>query len=104
MSSNFQTLPYQAEIAQRMTFGSEHRIPVTAEFYQTTNGYWVAWQADGLALVLPPNWPENEPADHVEGAENLFALCAFIESGEYETAMASDEECICDCGDIHHHH
>ncbi|XXQ67655.1 hypothetical protein ACKLNO_08480 [Neisseriaceae bacterium B1] len=104
-------LPYQPEIAQRMTLGTEERIPVTAEFYQTENGYWLAWLGDGTAFVLPPDLAETEPADKVEGAGNVEELLAMINSGEYAAMLefdGTDEEwehlTACGCGDEHHHH
>lgn len=99
------TLPYQAEIARRMEAAGEGRIRPDAEFYHTTNGYWIAWQQP-QAAVLPENLPEGEPCDWVEGAETLADLVEFIESGDYEALAyfeGSEEEwqehegCSCGC-------
>lgn len=105
------TLPYQRELAQRMTLGTENRIPVTAEFYETENGYWVAWLGNGNAFVLSPMQPENEPADQVEGAQLAAELLALIESGDYAAMLEFDgtEEQwqalnTCDCEDDTHQH
>lgn len=104
-------LPYQPEIAQRMTRGTDESIATTAEFYQTENGYWLAWLGDGCAFVLPPDLADDEPADRVEGADDLVELLAMIESGEYAAMLefeGTDEEweslTACACGDEHHHH
>lgn len=104
-------LPYQPEIAQRMIQDSNDIIPTTAQFYQTSNGYWLAWLGDGNAFVLAPELPENEPADKVEGADNLTELLDMIESGAYAQMLAFDGNdaewaalTSCTCCNEHHHH
>ena len=58
------------------------------------------------AAVLPPNLPDSEPCDWVEGIEDLAELVDLVESGEYEALLAADDEgghaheCGCGC---HHH-
>ena len=101
------TLPYQPEIAERMNAHSDDVIRQDAQFYHTQNGYWIAWQADlAAAAVLPPNLPDSEPCDWVEGIEDLAELVDLVESGEYEALLAADDdggyahECGCGC---HHH-
>lgn len=99
------TLPYQPEIAERMTAGTDETIRADAQFYQTANGYWIAWQ-DGCAAVLPPGQPENKPCDWVEGMDGLDELAAFIESGEYADMPefdGSDEEWAALCAHEHNH-
>ena len=101
------TLPYQPEIAKRMNAHSDDAIGEDAQFYCTQNGYWIAWQADSAtAAVLPPNLPDSEPCDRVEGIGELDELVDLVESGEYEALLAADDddghahECGCGC---HHH-
>ena len=101
------TLPYQPEIAERMNAHSDDVIRQDAQFYHTQNGYWIAWQADSAtAAVLPPNLPDSEPCDWVEGIEDLAELVDLVESGEYEALLVADDdggyahECGCGC---HHH-
>ena len=101
------TLPYQPEIAERMNAHAEYAIGQDAQFYRTQNGYWIAWQVDSAtAAVLPPNLPDSEPCDWVEGIEDLAELVDLVESGEYEALLAADDdggyahECGCGC---HHH-
>jgi len=82
------TLPYQPEIAERMNTHAEYAIGPAA------------------AAVLPPNLPDSEPCDWVEGIEDLAELVDLVESGEYEALLAADDdgghahECGCGC---HHH-
>lgn len=109
---NISLLPFQTEIATRMIVGTDEHIDNSAQFYQTTNHYWIAWQSNGMAAVLAPNTPESEPCDWVEGAESLEELITLIENGDYANMMTfdgSDEEWAkyhgCQCGhDEHHHH
>ena len=83
------TLPYQAHIAERMNIDTETPISSNAVFYQTENGYWIAWQPE-IAAVLPPDLPADEPCDWAEGAESLVDLVSLIESGDYEALLADD--------------
>ena len=101
------TLPYQPEIAERMNTHAEYAIGQDAQFYRTQNGYWIAWQADSAtAAVLPPNLPDSEPCDWVEGIEDLAELVDLVESGEYEVLLAADDDGghahECGCGCYHH--
>ncbi len=98
-----QSQPYQPEIAARMDFGEETKISSNAQFYQTANGYWIAWQPE-VAAVLPPDLPNSEPCDRVEGGDSLAELTSLIESGDYEALLAEDaahehkhEGCTCGC-------
>ena len=101
-------LPFQESIAERMLVGTEgESVHRDAQFVQSANGYWIAWQADSAtAAVLPPNLPDSEPCDWVEGIEDLAELVDLVESGEYEALLAADDdgghahECGCGC---HHH-
>ncbi|WP_051940354.1 hypothetical protein [Stenoxybacter acetivorans] len=77
-----QTFPFQTEIAIRMQANTDETIHPDAVFYQTSNGYWLAWY-DGIAAVLPPNTPPDVPCDRVEGAHDLAEVVSLIESGEY---------------------
>ncbi|MDK4688132.1 hypothetical protein [Kingella negevensis] len=99
-----ETLPYQAEIAARMNVSAETVVPEYAEFFETENGYWLAWY-DDTASVLPPDFPENEPCDVVEGADSLAELVSLIESGDYEALLAEsfddEHEHSCGCGCSH---
>ena len=96
------TIPYQPEIAERMNAHSDDAIGEDAQFYRTQNGYWIAWQADSAtAAVLPPNLPDSEPCDWVEGAESLAELVSLIESGDYEALLAEDSD---EHGQGHEHH
>lgn len=90
------TLPYQAHIAERMNIDTETPISSNAVFYQTENGYWIAWH-DDIAAVLPPYLTDNEPCDWVEGADSLVELVSLIESGDYEQLLEQED-------DAHEHH
>ncbi|MFD1243831.1 general secretion pathway protein GspG [Paralysiella testudinis] len=76
------TLPFQADIAARMQADTDETIHPQAVFYQTANGYWLAWH-NGIAAVLAPDTPPDIPCDWVEGAHDLAEIVALVESGEY---------------------
>lgn len=100
-------LPYQPDLALRMTLGTEERIPVTAEFFATENGYHIAWLGNGKAFVLAPDAPDNEPADEVEGLDNAAELIDMIESGAYADITefeGSEEEWQALAENMHNHH
>lgn len=84
-----QTLPFQADIAARMQADTNETIHPQAVFYQTANGYWIAWHA-GIGAVLAPDTPPDIPCDWVEGAQNLIELVALIESGDYAEVAEFD--------------
>lgn len=76
------TLPFQADIAAQMQADTDEAIHPQAVFYQTANGYWLAWH-NGIAAVLAPDTPPDIPCDWVEGAHDLAEIVALAESGEY---------------------
>ena len=76
------TLPFQADIAAQMQADTDEAIHPQAVFYQTANGYWLAWH-NGIAAVLAPATPPDIPCDWVEGAHDLAEIVALVESGEY---------------------
>ena len=43
------TLPFQADIAAQMQADTDEAIHPQAVFYQTANGYWLAWH-NGIAV------------------------------------------------------
>lgn len=61
---------------------TDEAVAADAVFYQTNNGYWVAWH-QGTAWVLAADTPPDVAADWVEGAHDLAELVALIESGAY---------------------
>ena len=61
---------------------ADEAIHPQAVFYQTANGYWLAWH-NGIAAVLAPDTPPDIPCDWVEGAHDLAEIVALVESGEY---------------------
>lgn len=86
------TLPFQPEIAKRMLINTENEsIHPDAQFFQTANGYWLAWH-NGLAAVLAPNTPPDIPCFWVEGAQNIQELAALAESGALEQAEEFDAD------------
>ena len=105
------TLPFQNEIAARMLVNTEgETIHPDARFFQTANGYWVAWY-EGVAAVLPPDAAPGEPCFWVEGAHDIDELAAMLENGEFydmETFDVEEEEWheaghTCGCGCAHGH-
>ena len=76
------TLPFQADIAAQMQADTDEAIHPQAVFYQTANGYWLAWH-NGIAALLAPDTPPDIPCDWVEGAHDLAEIVALVESGEY---------------------
>ena len=93
------------DILARFHSGSEAPLAPEPEFYQTANGYWIAWQPE-TAAVLPPHLPEGEPCDCIEGMDSPAELAALIESGEYEALLAEEDgaetsEHTCGCGCAH---
>ncbi|MDO4877956.1 MAG: general secretion pathway protein GspG [Neisseria sp.] len=104
-------LPFQNHVAARMLVNTDgETIAADALFARTANGYWIAWQYDGRAALLPPGTPEGEPCFWVEGAADLAALAALVEQGAFD-ALDDDldggddvwEEAGCGCG-CHHGH
>lgn len=104
-------LPYQAEIAKRMLINTENEsIDSDAQFVHTTNGYWIAWQSNGMAALLSPDATEDEPCFWVEGSENLAELVALVENGEFDMIEDFDgddeawqQACACGCSHQHSH-
>lgn len=107
------TLPFQTDIAERMLAGTEgETIHPDARFFQTANGYWIAWH-DGQAAVLPPDAAEGEPCSWVEGAQDLAEVAALAENGDFDAAEdfdGSEDEwheahaCACGCAHEGHEH
>lgn len=100
------TLPFQAEIAARMQADTDEAIHPQAVFYQTANGYWLAWH-NGIAAVLAPDTPPDIPCDWVEGAHNLAEIVALVESGAYAEVEEFDGDDAAWQAAIdaqHHHH
>ena len=62
------------DILARFRSGSEAPLAPETEFYQTANGYWIAWQPE-TAAVLPPHLPEGEPCDCIEGMDSPEHTC-----------------------------
>lgn len=84
------TLPFQAEIAERMLVNTENEsIHPDARFLQTANGYWLAWH-NGTAALLAPNTPPDIPCFWVEGAHDLEELVAMIENGSFDEVEEFD--------------
>ena len=100
-------LPFQPEIAARMLVNtSNEAIHPEAQFVQTSNGYWVTWH-DGMAALLPPNTPEDEPCFWVEGINDLAELIDMIEQGDFDTVeefIGDDAEWQHIAETSHHHH
>ena len=78
------------EIIARINASAETPIAPNAQFYHTANGYWIAWQPE-IAAVLPPNLPDDESCDWIEGSD-------------YEALLAADADepahhhgCGCGC-------
>lgn len=85
------------EIITRINASAETPLTPSAQFYHTQNGYWIAWQPE-IAAVLPPNLPNDESCDWIEGTESLAELVSLIESGDYEALLATDAD-----EPVHHH-
>lgn len=84
------TLPFQAEIAERMLVNTENEsIHPDARFLQTANGYWLAWH-NGTAALLAPNTPPDIPCFWVEGAHDLEELAAMVENGDFDEVEEFD--------------
>ena len=91
------------EIVARINESADTPLASGAQFYHTQNGYWIAWQPE-IAAVLPPNLPDDESCDWIEGTESLAELVSLIESGDYEALLATDADepahhygCACSC-------
>ena len=107
-------LPFQPNIAARMLVNTENEhIPLEAQFIHTSNGYWLAWH-DGIAALLAPNTPSDEPCFWIEGISNLTELVNMIENGDFdvieefegndETWQHSNECCHHNHGKPDNHH
>ena len=103
-----QTLPFQANIAERMLIGTENEtIHPDAQFIETANGYWIAWH-EGLAALLAPDTPPDIPCFWVEGADSLDELVALVENGEFNEVEEFDgdddawHEAVAGCGSHDH--
>lgn len=100
-----ETQTYLAEIADLMNPHLDQAIPQNAEFYQTDNGYWIAFTPEWAAILLP----DERGCDWIEGADTLGELVSLIESGEYEELFLSEENQEhehgenCSCGQHHSH-
>lgn len=103
-----QTLPFQAEIAERMLIGTENEtIHPDAQFIETANGYWIAWH-EGIAALLAPDTPPDIPCFWVEGADSLAELVALVENGQFDEVEEFDgdddarHEAVAGCGSHDH--
>lgn len=102
-------LPFQADIAARMLVNTENeQIHPAAQFIHTHNGYWLAWH-DGIAALLAPNTPADEPCFWVEGASDLAELVSMVENGDFDVMedFEGDEEAwqhTAECCHHAHHH
>ncbi|OSI15196.1 general secretion pathway protein GspG [Neisseria dentiae] len=103
------TLPFQAEIAERMLVNTENEsIHPDARFLQTANGYWLAWH-NGTAALLAPNTPPDIPCFWVEGAHDLEELVAMVENGDFDEVEEFDgddeawHQAAAACREAHEH-
>ena len=103
-----QTLPFQPTIAERMLVNTQdENISRDAQFFQTANGYWIAWH-EGTAALLAPNTPPDIPCFWVEGTDDLTELVAMVENGEFDNVeeFDGDDEAwqqVAGCGCSHDH-